>query len=206
MTDRRRPSAIVRPAPCLGVARWSSRVRRYSAATNAGLDDGTDQLAPPTACLGVPAFPSDARPGQRRSPERGRWSRSLSTSKFDALVGSLRTASRFLATGLFTPESAIQRAAAIQAFAFSYELAWKLMQARLRDERVSVATPRRRFAVPAMQALWGAWSGGWTISTRATSRSTPTTRAPQRRSRASSQSEFRADVDALLAAIASRDA
>lgn len=69
----------------------------------------------------------------------------MSASKADALARSLGHALRFLERVLATPPDEIQRAAAIQAFECTYELSWKLLQARLRDEGVAVATPRATF-------------------------------------------------------------
>jgi nucleotidyltransferase substrate binding protein (TIGR01987 family) len=69
----------------------------------------------------------------------------VSDSKSGPLSDSLTRASAFLSTVLAAPESEIQRAAAIQAFEFTYALAWKLQQSRLHDEGLSLASPRAVF-------------------------------------------------------------
>lgn len=66
----------------------------------------------------------------------------MSDSKRDGLALSLVKATDFLSRALLTSPSEIQRAAAIQGFEFSFELGWKLLQERLREEGVAVATPR----------------------------------------------------------------
>jgi nucleotidyltransferase substrate binding protein (TIGR01987 family) len=66
-------------------------------------------------------------------------------SKAEVLAASLSDATRFLEKVLGTEPSDIQLAAAIQAFEFTYELSWKLLQAQLRDEGVESATPRAVF-------------------------------------------------------------
>jgi nucleotidyltransferase substrate binding protein (TIGR01987 family) len=66
-------------------------------------------------------------------------------NKSEVLQRSLLHALGFLQRTLAAPESEIQRAAAIQGFEFTYELSWKLLQERLREEGVDVATPRATF-------------------------------------------------------------
>jgi nucleotidyltransferase substrate binding protein (TIGR01987 family) len=51
----------------------------------------------------------------------------------------------FLERTLAEQQSEIQRAASIQAFEFTYELSWKLLQELLRDEGVEAVTPRATF-------------------------------------------------------------
>lgn len=69
----------------------------------------------------------------------------MSAGKSDALRRSLAGALTFLEKVLTTPRGDIQRAAAIQAFESTYDLSWKLLQARLREEGVEVSTPRAAF-------------------------------------------------------------
>jgi nucleotidyltransferase substrate binding protein (TIGR01987 family) len=66
-------------------------------------------------------------------------------SRPQALAASLATATAFLDKALATESSDIQRAATIQAFEFCFELGWKLLKARLREEGIDVATPKAAF-------------------------------------------------------------
>ena len=66
-------------------------------------------------------------------------------SKREGLRASLVRALAFLERTLVEPQSEIQRAASIQAFEFTYELSWRLLQELLRDEGVEAATPRATF-------------------------------------------------------------
>ena len=63
-------------------------------------------------------------------------------TRAESLAANLTTASRFLGKALGTEPSDIQQAATIQAFEFCFELGWKLLKERLRDEGVDLATPR----------------------------------------------------------------
>jgi len=74
----------------------------------------------------------------------------------EAIAKSLAEASRFLEKVLKTPASDVQRAAAVKAFESAFELSWKLLQARLRDDGVQVATPRAAFRAAADAGLVGA--------------------------------------------------
>jgi nucleotidyltransferase substrate binding protein (TIGR01987 family) len=69
----------------------------------------------------------------------------LSDDRSAVIARSLQSATQFLERVLAAPQDDIQQAAAIQAFEFTYELSWKLLQARLRDEGLQVATPRSAF-------------------------------------------------------------
>jgi nucleotidyltransferase substrate binding protein (TIGR01987 family) len=66
-------------------------------------------------------------------------------SRAEAIAESLAGAVRFLEKVLAAPESDIQKAAAIKPFEFCFKLSWKLLQERLREEGVDVATPRAAF-------------------------------------------------------------
>lgn len=66
-------------------------------------------------------------------------------TKEQALAGNLASAADFLERTLAATRSDIQRAATIQAFEFCFELGWKLMQERLRNDGIDVATPRAAF-------------------------------------------------------------
>jgi len=63
-------------------------------------------------------------------------------NRADSLATNLATATAFLGKALDTEPSDIQQAATIQAFEFCFELAWKLLKARLKDEGLDLATPR----------------------------------------------------------------
>jgi nucleotidyltransferase substrate binding protein (TIGR01987 family) len=58
------------------------------------------------------------------------------------LAASLTSAAAFLAKALDTEASDIQQAASIRAFEFCFELSWKLLKERLREEGVDAATPK----------------------------------------------------------------
>jgi len=63
-------------------------------------------------------------------------------NKQESLAANLAAATRFLGKALATEPSDIQRAATIQAFEFCFELGWKLLKARLKDEGLDLATPK----------------------------------------------------------------
>jgi nucleotidyltransferase substrate binding protein (TIGR01987 family) len=63
-------------------------------------------------------------------------------NKRESLAANLATAIAFLGKALETEPSDIQQAATIQAFEFCFELAWKLLNTRLKDEGLDLATPR----------------------------------------------------------------
>jgi nucleotidyltransferase substrate binding protein (TIGR01987 family) len=60
----------------------------------------------------------------------------------ESLSANLAKATLFLGKVLSTEPSDIQQAAAIQAYEFCFELSWKLLKARLKDEGLDLATPR----------------------------------------------------------------
>lgn len=63
-------------------------------------------------------------------------------NKQESLAANLSTATTFLGKALATEPSDIQRAATIQAFEVSFELGWKLLKARLKEEGLDLATPK----------------------------------------------------------------
>lgn len=69
----------------------------------------------------------------------------MTTGKTDKLRHSLTNAVAFLGKVLRTEASDVQQAAAIQAFEFTYELSWKLLQYQLQDQGVQAATPKAVF-------------------------------------------------------------
>jgi nucleotidyltransferase substrate binding protein (TIGR01987 family) len=63
-------------------------------------------------------------------------------SKRESLADDVATATAFLVKALTAESSDIQRAATIHAFEFCFDLAWKLLKVRLKDEGLDLATPK----------------------------------------------------------------
>jgi len=77
----------------------------------------------------------------------------LGLTRAALLLGDLRSAVTRLADALAQPENEFVRDAAIQRFAFSFELAWKAIQAVARLEGQNCTSPRTAFSI--------AWRNGW---------------------------------------------
>lgn len=63
-------------------------------------------------------------------------------SRRESMAGDLATATAFLVKALAAEPSDIQHAAVIHAFEFCFELGWKLLKVRLKDEGLDLATPK----------------------------------------------------------------
>jgi nucleotidyltransferase substrate binding protein (TIGR01987 family) len=77
----------------------------------------------------------------------------LGLTRATLLLGDLRSALTRLADALAQPENEFVRDAAIQRFEFSFELAWKAIQAVARLEGQQCASPRTAFSM--------SWRNGW---------------------------------------------
>jgi nucleotidyltransferase substrate binding protein (TIGR01987 family) len=75
-------------------------------------------------------------------------------------LGSLRTAVARLHEALEAPETDLSRDAAIQRFEFCFELAWKAIQERARDEGLDCQSPKGCFKL-AFKAGWMSGEQEW---------------------------------------------
>src|SRR3990167_7801078 len=68
-------------------------------------------------------------------------------------ISPLIKAEEFLAHAVCEAKSELEKAGAIQAFEFSYELAWKTLKRVLAYRGIEVASPRETFRAAALEKL-----------------------------------------------------